>query len=258
LTYTQNIEKYWSGSLPSPHPAIIHTWTLAIEEQFYIIWPVLVILARRKFLPLLSIVFIGLSVTARAKGFDLALLLSQSDGLACGGLLAAMFCDPAWARTNRRQLQLTFGLACLAGFAYALYGWARTGGAPFLQPPVPLWPAWSIFFINLFFFGLVGLILTGAGQPRVAVLREPRLCYLGTISYGIYLYHPLIFYAAGAVALRLGIGKPWWFDVLMVVGCLGVAAASWEFIERPIMAFKTRFEYSSAKAPHAPVSEPAA
>ena len=42
LTYTQFIQGYWSGTLPPFSLLFRHTWTLAIEEQFYVFWPLLV------------------------------------------------------------------------------------------------------------------------------------------------------------------------------------------------------------------------
>ena len=48
LTYTQNIPRYWSGRVPAFSPYLNHFWTLANEEQFYIVWPILVITLGRR------------------------------------------------------------------------------------------------------------------------------------------------------------------------------------------------------------------
>jgi peptidoglycan/LPS O-acetylase OafA/YrhL len=57
---------------------------------------------------------------------------------------------------------------------------------------LPTGAAFSVLAINLVFAGLVGLVVTQAGTPAVAWLRRPRLVHIGTISYGIYVYHYII------------------------------------------------------------------
>jgi peptidoglycan/LPS O-acetylase OafA/YrhL len=254
LMYTQNVEKYWGVTLLPAHPAILHTWTLAIEEQFYILWPLLLLLTRRRLLPLLGLAVVTLSTGARTAGLDLSVLVSQADGFALGGLLAALLPTTGRPTAGRAGLSVLFGVACCAGAAYELYGWLAFGGAPFLRPPVPDWPATSVLFINLFFFGVVGLVLLHAGRRGLGVLRVRPLCYLGLISYGIYLYHPLVLYAFGALAASRGFVPPWWVDALLGAFCVAVAAVSWVVVERPILALKDRFRYPAA-APR--VAEPA-
>ena len=48
LTYTQNLPLYWSGRVPPFSPYVMHFWTLANEEQFYIVWPLLVVMLGRR------------------------------------------------------------------------------------------------------------------------------------------------------------------------------------------------------------------
>ena len=248
LTYTQNIPYYWGVKPPHAHPALLHTWTLAIEEQFYLLWPPLVSWSGRRFLIPLAAGVVGLSYWARARGFDASLLLSQSDGFALGGLLAFLFDDPERAGRNRRRLVGLFWASSGAGVLYELSGVWSHGDLIYLRPPYPDDPGPSIFFINLFFFGLVGVVIFHAGTPSLAFLRDRRLCFLGLISYGIYLYHPILFYAADAVAGRMGYPHNRAVEWLMAPVCISVAALSWHFIEKPILGLKDRFSYG--EEPH--------
>ncbi len=59
--------------------------------------------------------------------------------------------------------------------------------------------------INLAYFGAVGLVVVHAGRGALAPLRDRRLCYLGQISYGIYLYHHIIFMTADQIGFG---GRP--------------------------------------------------
>ena len=58
LTFTQNIQQYWGGAIPKFSLMFLHTWTMAIEEQFYLFWPFLVFATGRRRLPLLAGFFV--------------------------------------------------------------------------------------------------------------------------------------------------------------------------------------------------------
>ena len=82
-----------------------------------------------------------------------------------------------------------------------------------------------------------------AGDRRLRLLRDPRLCYAGRISFGLYIYHPIVFGVVGILHHRLGIAPSPWVDTFKAFACFGVAALSWRFIEQPILALKDRLPY---------------
>lgn len=94
-------------------------------------------------------------------------------------------------------------------------------------------------------FALVAVLICHAGHPLFAFLRSRPLVYLGTISYGIYLYHHPIVLSSQPISNFIGISRG---PFLYAIECgltLGIAMLSWHLIERPILRLKDRISYRS-------------
>jgi peptidoglycan/LPS O-acetylase OafA/YrhL len=239
LSYTQGIPLYWSG-VPPYWLVMGHTWTLALEEQFYLIWPLLILTSGRRGTVLVSSSLAISSVGLRLAGFSGWLLAGRCDGFALGGLLAAILADPDAARARRGAQITALVLGTLAGLLWAglaLAGrlWVSGGN---VTTPVRLTIA------SLAAFALVCSVVCHAGHPLLAPLRSRPLVYLGTISYGIYLYHhPIVLLLTGTSGPVL---DPWRSPALWtlpMVLTLAVAVVSWHLIEQPILKLKDRFQY---------------
>jgi peptidoglycan/LPS O-acetylase OafA/YrhL len=243
LLYLQNIQHYWGGRLPGMDNALAHTWTLAIEEQFYLIWPAVLILVGRKRLRPLALFLAILPAGLRAIGLSSEVLFGHCDGLAMGALLASLEGDAAETATASRKR--AYLIACLTAFAgyWALWFYLSTRG---YAGEKMVTCNGAIILITLCYFGLIGFVACTAGQNCLRWLRLPALVYLGQISYGLYLYHWVLYsYIDTKLKFGLGFRDPWWLDALKVVVSLGVAAASWRFVEQPILSLKDRFSYRS-------------
>lgn len=240
LTYTQNVSRYWSAGTVEFTAYFRHTWSLAIEEQFYLLWPALILLVGRKRLRPLCLGVIILALVARAGGLHWWTLAARCDGLALGGLLAALGVRPSAPERSRSLTPVLFavgGLATLSTIALLVRLSLRG------IPPYPA-PSLFLFSINLVWFALVGLAVLHSGHPALRCLRSRGLCYLGQISYGLYLYHFVILAVAGDLARVAGLhGRPLWRDLLLVAVCVGVAVLSWRFVERPLLRLKDRIPY---------------
>ncbi|MBX6316460.1 MAG: acyltransferase, partial [Isosphaeraceae bacterium] len=254
LTYTQNLQ-YYRFQMPPPfHKAFDHTWTLALEEQFYLIWPALIALVGRRRVVPLCVGVILIAWMAREGGYlamgrySERILIARCDGFALGGLLAALRSDqpcavPAWFRSRR-----IIPLIGLTALGYLLWGIiAAGGGIAFLGLPTPPDPAGTILAVGLLYFGLVGTIVNSAGHPLLAPLRDRRLCYLGRISYGIYMYHYIVFWAFDGFGFRYETSL--WRGALKIGATVAVAALSWHLIEQPILSLKDRFRYDAPPPP---------
>lgn len=241
FTYLQYIWEYWHGAKPPTALPLYHTWTLAAEEQFYLVWPVLLLWIGPRYLKPLALTLAVVPFLVRHYWGAIDTLLGHCDGLALGALLSTLIpAVPAKAPRATRLLLLTVGLLSLAGYfgyAYYLAGQGITG-AHISRSNV------GISLISLAYFGLIGLVVIGAGSRFLCWLRVPALCYLGRISYGLYLYHLLIYeWIDAKFKFQMGYTGTWRLEVLKVVVTVAVAALSWHLIEQPILKLKGRFRY---------------
>jgi len=254
--FIQNVTYYWSKSTPAFIPAYVHTWSLAVEEQFYLLWPVLLWLVGRKGLRLSVAGLIVLAVTMRGLGFNRWLLATHCDGLALGALLAGLLESPSGMASRRadRRLFLTVGLGSAAYWVGSalLLRFADPGSSGHLITVVQ---STRMLSMNLGFFALVGLVAHHAGSPWLAVLRDRRLVYIGQISYGLYLYHHIVLYLWDDYATKHGLARHLGTDLAVAGLSLAVAALSYRFVERPILALKDVFPYQAVAPSNVKLTE---
>jgi peptidoglycan/LPS O-acetylase OafA/YrhL len=199
---------------------------------------------------------VGLAVIGRTVGFHWWILLARCDGFALGGLLAASFRNQEEGETCALPSPVLFLAAIGLAMAVLALGVSRFGARSFLMPPVgPRWPGLTILAINLGFFGIVGLVLRGSSGPAFGLLRMRSLRYLGQISYGLYLYHLIVFWLVDCFAQSFGLPRSRLLDAAKLCGSLAAAHLSWSYIEQPLLALKSHFPYRPA---YTLVSVPAA
>ena len=243
LTYTQGLARVWPAAAEPFSRYLAHTWSLAIEEQFYLVWPALVLLAgRRRLVPLALLCICG-SVYARSQGvwWDLC---SRCDGLLLGGLLAALQVHHA---PFARRLSTLIRLSAVGALAFLCVLASRVG----IHPDVllPSYPASSVLAFNLLWLGVIDFVLEHSGKDSMGLLRLPPLARLGQMSYGLYLYHFPVLAILLDIARGLGfLGKVYPLKVLSIVLSIGLAKLSWRFIERPLLCMKDRFAYVAESA----------
>ena len=227
LTYTQNFQVYTTGRFSEAgNPLLSHTWTLAIEEQFYMIWPVLVMLAGRRRLVPLCLGVVALANAARVAGLPQYVLLSRCDGLALGALLAGLLFDPEEAKRRFRTYHGLFAGSIAAGMAYLVWFEVLLRG-----PRTALANAAFNSSFTVIYFGLIGLILCHTGSRALAPLRGRRLCYLGQISYGVYFYHNILMVILHDYATALGLGYPVWLQAAILPLSVLAAHLSWVYLD---------------------------
>jgi peptidoglycan/LPS O-acetylase OafA/YrhL len=220
LTYTSNYYFAFSGH---PLATMIHTWSLAVEEQFYLLWPFIVwrLGANR------SLMIRGLTATvvavwcyrwvATSLGFDGTYVFgafeTRADALAIGCLVAVANRErriPTWLIEKK-------WLALVAIVAVSVSSVLQMNGPRY---------AWSLVALG---FAVVLIQSIAHARTRWYSFLNSRILHaLGVVSYSLYLYHPFANRLPGALhTLPIGVA----FAILL-------ATASYWIVEKPFLSLK--------------------
>ena len=229
-------------------------WSLAVEEHFYLMWPAIVRNISNRALIATCVLVIAASPFSRLLSFYLAqrhgwvsykvfdYTWNCADGLAGGALLS--ICLIRFSPSRNALWKIVAAL-----FVLALAIWAAALPFGILSQHRPVGAALQTVPSNLIFVSfLLAVLLLGSGPYR-QWFRSPVLEFFGYISYGLYLYHLMVFNAfqwllTHGVIKRLDIDP---FSALvirfLVVGSLSVAIAylSRKYFEDPFLRLKARF-----------------
>ncbi|RWG59953.1 MAG: acyltransferase [Mesorhizobium sp.] len=241
------LSNFWYALRNDWNPWLLcHFWSLSIEEQFYLAWPLIVLLAPRRRIEAITIGVILFSFAYRfywpltanpALARDL-LPPASMDALGCGALLAvrrARSADvPRWMRLGWPAFAVVFLLVVWSdpGPANSAWEWGHWALVQVL-PLVPL-------------VAIVAACSNGLGDRLGKLAELPPLLFLGRISYGVYLYHPILLaYAVKAqpwIPLNVSEQGPGRFLVAGAATLL-VASLSWALFEKPLNSLKRYFPY---------------
>ncbi|MBR0739663.1 acyltransferase [Bradyrhizobium liaoningense] len=205
-----------SHSLP-----LLHLWSLGVEEQFYVAWPLIVmaLLTRRR--------LVAVAIGVGAASFFLSVLLADRQDfdfyspftraweLMAGVILAGIRLQApskSWLSDAAVAIGLSTLVACFM----------------FLNPE-DRYPSWRAAFPVA---GTMLIIAAGRTSRLASLALEGRLAvYVGLISYPLYLWHwPLLVFAAAVKFLPLTLLE----RGIVVAAAVGAATATYEFLERPI------------------------
>lgn len=224
-------------------------WSIGVEELFYLAWAPLVRLFWR-YLPQLCLAVIAakfLVLKSTPPGFWLDLARSlQFEAMAMGGLAAWWLYYLADRPLNTL---VAFSRPVQGGLIAVLL--LRIGAHGWLVEHLPLYAAFvqSRWASPMIFSALFAwLILNVSVNTRSLIpLRNRVLGFLGTISYGVYMYHMLVVFVLVQGAKGLLVKLPTGVDtavfyLLVTGGVVGVAALSKRYLEDPILRLKKRFE----------------
>ena len=232
----------------------IHVWSLAIEEQFYLVWPFLLVLVvtrtsinmQRRVLALGILGALALAfVSAREFRSSYFLPTRHLVCLTVGALAGHAFVTGAGYRSERILARSLVGPACLAVLAAAIFGHWSLGADS--RPAFQLAVAVATGAL------LLHLCLRQNGRLAMTLASKPSV-WTGKRSYGLYLYHRT--FSLLIPALITGITLRYAVPLVLAISLL-VAAVSYRFVERPVRragrAWLRRRETAVSTSPEAAV-----
>ena len=242
----QRTDYFSQGTPPSP---LQHTWSLGVEEQYYLLWPLL----------LIAVVAV---IGARARWAVFALATAGAVGSAAAAILMASDAgvNRVYFGTDTRAQALLVGAAAAA---LLVRDWSvLTAGGTLIRTRWRRWVAGGLSVLGLLMLAVLAHFATGSARDfraglllAVAVaavlvvapvaldqggfiaraLAWRPLVWLGAISYGVYLWHWPIFLALNGE--RTG-WSGWRLFALRCAATVAVAAASWWLLEQPIRRWR--------------------
>ena len=213
-----------------------HLWSLAIEEQFYLIWPWLLLLgiwtARNRWrLALMTLGLAAISAVVMAltyhPGYDPTRAYEGTDtrafALLIGAALAMVWPSTLPRIASRASVRNALDVAGVAGLvAIGVLVWQTNPFSAFLYP-------WGFLLLSVATAAVVAAVVNPASR-LVGPLGSRPLRWVGVRSYGIYLWQWPIIVLASPSHGSIG----WMRAVLMVAATVAVASLSWRYVEEPI------------------------
>lgn len=226
-----------------PRRELSPSWSLSVEEQFYILWPVLLLLVlRARLSPRARAWLIAAGIIASAaaraalwwKTKSLARVYfgtdTHADGLLVGALVA-LAADAGWVPRSglgARVLNWLAHAVVVFLLLFAKEGWT---GDPGLYTG-------RYLLLNLSIGGLVMCLVGAPWRSLLAIFEFAPLVWIGRVSYGIYLWHMVVFTMLGQLHWVRG---DWYWEAALAL-TISITALSFYVMERPILRLKRRFE----------------
>jgi peptidoglycan/LPS O-acetylase OafA/YrhL len=228
---------YWPGS-------IAHFWSLAVQEQFYMLWPIVVLtLPRRWFIPAMAgFILFGLGfrifciATATSTITRWVTLFGCIDSFAVGALIA--YCKEfKWLQRIAQLRPLILSAIPLAAIASFFLGRALM-----TLPENNIALALTESVDEIFLAWLLVSSITGVKGRYGSFLSWSPLVYLGRISYGIYVYHVFIIILVSPLLSHYGLTESHASFIRLAILfalTLALASLSWHYLEQPFIAWKS-------------------
>lgn len=239
MAWKRDIGPYWLGA----------TWSLAVEEQFYLLAPLAIIRLSRRSLLVGCGMLSALSPALRMLALDRAqnnlaaifLLPTHADGLLWGLLCAAMVRSPAAMERLRHNRKTLIAVIALLGSALVVFSFRRLAADSREMALV----GYSV--LSAFFAAVLLHVLSNPDSLAARLLSFRPLAALGLTSYFVYLFHTPVWYwlhwsLLGRPPLHVS-----WIAGAITVAALGLTLllswASWRWLESPLLRLGRRFSY---------------
>ncbi len=229
--YIQNISLTFNLNGSGPE----HFWSLAVEEHFYLFWPIIIYCFNNKnilrSIGLLIIIAFGVRILLTYMHFNsFYFTFSRMDELSLGALMALMELKNMFKTSNNRVYLISLLLAIFP----TLYLWLAFGGFSYSYIQVI-----KISLISIVYFLFLGYIISKNDRSGFKkILLSPFMSYTGKISFGLYVYHPTCFLI---IIYKLSSGNYLLDFLISFASAYLIASISYFFFESKILKLKEKF-----------------
>jgi len=224
----------------------LHLWTLSVEEQFYLVWPWLIMYIKEINLPYVmfgciftSLIFRLVVGSLYPEYFVHRLTLSVLDSFGLGGLLAWVHHYPKsfkmpWIKILNLAFYVSIASCILLAISHP------KNEASFKKADILLLSSLIYSIISVW---LVNKAIFGFGKPLKYIVEFPLFVFIGRISYSLYLFHMFLpdFTKAAGYSLPLNSNSNIMVNTLIL---LALSTLSWYIFEKPFLSLKKHFQIS--------------
>jgi peptidoglycan/LPS O-acetylase OafA/YrhL len=252
--YAANFHLAFAPGAAAGEPTVF--WSLAVEEQFYLVWPLVVATVQQARLAAVSLALISAAVLLRvawhalgpADAYPEALYFltpARMDALATGSLLAAL-----WRIPSRRAWLTRWSGPAAAGTTAVLSLWLVWDHGLRKEAPGVQTVGYTLVALTAGAW-LLRSIGSRADHPWRRIVAHPALRFFGWYSYGIYVWHELVYHLSRNVSwvvhpprwLGSGVPASLGVGILLTGITTGLAVLSWHGYERHFLRLKSLFPY---------------
>ncbi|MCC7531848.1 MAG: acyltransferase [Candidatus Melainabacteria bacterium] len=251
FTYLFNLKVFLDKGFTG---TIVHFWSLCVEEQFYLLYPLALLLTPKQLRICLLSILIVASMMANlysSKNFSdrpYYMLLPVCGQFLLWGCLAGHAQLRGWGEKTNSTCLIFFGLILQAIDQYFVFGSKSIADIndQFWFRPYTL----SAFSLALIVFGL----WETKNTLILKVFNYRPFAYLGKISYGIYLYHPFAFVVRAVICYLVPALNAVNGELVAFAVTIAWSILSWQFFESHLLKLKKRFAYALKRQQEEPVT----
>ena len=223
--------------------AISHFWSLAVQEQFYMVWPIVILIMPRKwFLPAMA-AFIVFGLCFRIYCIETGAttltrwvtIFGCIDSFAVGALVAYLRESGLIEKMQHLSRLVLFAMPLVAFACFFM------GRAIMTLPEGTIFLSLTESFDAVFLAWILAAALSGRTGRYGRILAWAPCAYVGKISYGIYVYHVFVIIVVSPLLLPYGLSTDhlaWARIVVLLAITIGLSSFSWHYLEKPFLAWK--------------------